>query len=406
MKSDLDTLMERRGFDALMIFGHAAENYPLKYITSGAHIGEGYVIKKRSEEPVLIVGPMERDEAAKSGLRVETYNDYDYYTLLKEKRSPFEALMHMLARMFERHEVRGTVAFYGLADPGRSYMMLTRLASMVEGVTITGETETSIFDEAFSTKDTRELEALHSVAERANQVMSGAIAFIQRHPVQDHHLLKSDGSPLTIGDVKRYIRASLIDHRLEDPEGTIFAMGRDAGVPHSRGEEDQPLELGQPIVFDLFPREIGGGYFHDMTRTFCLGYAPPEVRHAYDQVMLAFNHVMSELAVGEKTGRYQDLTCDIFEEMGHPTLRTHPTTTEGYVHGLGHGISLQIHSRPRLHFNAQETIRPGQVFTVEPGLYYPDRGFGVRIEDTIYVDEQGQFHSLTTYPKDLVIPVG
>jgi Xaa-Pro aminopeptidase len=54
---------------------------------------------------------------------------------------------------------------------------------------------------------------------------------------------------------------------------------------------------------------------------------------------------------------------------------------------------------------SKEVLKPGQVFTVEPGLYYPDQGFGVRIEDTVYVDENGNFHNLTTYPKGLVIPV-
>jgi Xaa-Pro aminopeptidase len=53
-----------------------------------------------------------------------------------------------------------------------------------------------------------------------------------------------------------------------------------------------------------------------------------------------------------------------------------------------------------------ETVQPGQVFTVEPGLYYPSKGYGVRIEDTVYADQDGTFHSLTPFPKDLVIPVG
>jgi Xaa-Pro aminopeptidase len=92
--------------------------------------------------------------------------------------------------------------------------------------------------------------------------------------------------------------------------------------------------------------------------------------------------------------------------MGHPTIRSNPSTVEGYVHSLGHGLGLQIHSSPRFRSYLDDTIERGQVFTVEPGLYYPDRGFGIRIEDTIYVDDNGEFHSLTPFPKDLVIPIG
>ncbi len=104
--------------------------------------------------------------------------------------------------------------------------------------------------------------------------------------------------------------------------------------------------------------------------------------------------------------KYQELTCDIFEEQGHKTLRSHPGTQEGYVHSLGHGLGLQIHSRPRLSAVSTDTIQPGQVLTVEPGLYYPERGFGVRVEDTVVVEADGAIRSLTPFPKDLVIPVG
>ena len=83
-----------------------------------------------------------------------------------------------------------------------------------------------------------------------------------------------------------------------------------------------------------------------------------------------------------------------------------PSTQEGYVHSLGHGVGLEIHSRPRFSSVSEETIQAGHVFTIEPGLYYPDRGFGIRIEDTYYVDSDGSIHSLTPFPKDLVIPVG
>jgi Xaa-Pro aminopeptidase len=163
--------------------------------------------------------------------------------------------------------------------------------------------------------------------------------------------------------------------------------------------------LGKSIVFDLFPRELGGGYFHDMTRTFCLGYAPPEIQQAYDQVMQAFTEVVSTLQVDEQTGKYQNLACDIFEEHGHKTSRSDPGTLEGYVHSLGHGLGLQIHSRPSFRDNSKDLIQVGQVFTIEPGLYYPDKGYGVRIEDTLLVDQDGKFQSLTPFPKDLIIPM-
>ncbi|MBN1427181.1 MAG: aminopeptidase P family protein [Anaerolineae bacterium] len=403
MKSDLDRLMQERGFDTIVVMGLAEGNHTLRYMTNGAVITEGIVIKQHDRQPVLICGPMERDEAAKSGLTVVTYADFDLYKLAKELGNAFEANLHMMAAIFERYQVTGTVSFNGVGDPGRSFMMLSRLSEMLPTIKITGETETGIFDEAYATKDAQEMVAIRTIAGHTNTVMGEVVDFIKRHEVRDNALVKPDGKPLAIGDVKRFLRGRLLEYGLEDNGETIFAIGRDAGIPHSRGEDGDPLKLGQSIVFDLFPRALGGGYYHDMTRTFCLGYAPDDVRRAYDEVMHIFNDVMEALAVGEPCRHYQEMTCDFFEQQGHKTLQSDPSTTEGYVHGLGHGLGLEIHSRPRLNAVSDETLRPGQVFTVEPGLYYPDKGFGVRIEDTVYIDEKGEVHSLTLFPKDLVI---
>lgn len=406
MKSDLDRLMVARGLDAIVVMGEAAGNHALRYLTNGAKITHGVVVKKQGEQPTIICNAMERDEAARSGLPVATTAEFKLHDLIKESGSVFEGELRLLAALLEHYAISGKVGFYGLDDPGRAYLRLGRLDAMLPAVTVTGEGETTIFDEAYTTKDAAELEALRSVAVRTNTVMAETLAFVRQHAAQENRLVKPDGVPLTVGDVKRYLRSRLLEHNLEDAGETIFAIGRDAGVPHSRGEAADALELGKTIIFDLFPRDLESGYYHDMTRTFCLGYAPPEVQAAVDQVMQAFDAALDALAVGEAASRYQDLVCDVFEEHGHKTPRSHPGTDEGYVHSLGHGLGLQIHSRPRLAAVSTDTIQPGQVFTVEPGLYYPERGFGVRIEDTVYVGENGAIHSLTPFPKDLVIPVG
>jgi Xaa-Pro aminopeptidase len=238
--------------------------------------------------------------------------------------------------------------------------------------------------------------------------MRAAIDFIQHHRAKDKVMVKEDSSQLTVGDVKREVLRKLFELNLEDPEGMIFAIGRDAGVPHSAGNADDPLRLGETIVFDLFPREAGGGYFHDMTRTFSLGYARPEAQEIYDQVKLCYDQVVAALRVDEPGRTYQELACDIFEEMGHETIRTNPQVENGYVHGLGHGVGIELHSRPRLSSSELNTDRlvSGSVFSIEPGLYYPDKGYGVRLEDLWTVDQDGVFHCLTDFPRELVVPVG
>ena len=79
------------------------------------------------------------------------------------------------------------------------------------------------------------------------------------------------GKPLTIGVVK-YPDQSLAGRTWsgESAEGTIFAIGSDAGIPHSAGTHADEIRLGKTIIFDIFPQEAGGGYFFDFTRTWCL----------------------------------------------------------------------------------------------------------------------------------------
>jgi Xaa-Pro aminopeptidase len=101
----------------------------------------------------------------------------------------------------------------------------------------------------------------------------------------------------------------------------------------------------------------------------------------------------------------QDLANQLFEERGYPTNRSHPGTQNGYVHLLGHGVGLYIHEGPIIGNPAWKdaVVRPGMVLTIEPGLYFPDRELGVRLEDTFYVHPDGHVAPLVEYPLDLVI---
>ncbi|RMG87603.1 MAG: aminopeptidase P family protein, partial [Chloroflexi bacterium] len=269
-----------------------------------------------------------------------------------------------------------------------------------------GEQGLTLFDEAAITKDAAEIDRMRDVARRTSDVVRATWDYISGHKQADNgQVINEDGQPLTIGAVKRFIRLALIERELEDT-GMIFAQGRDGGFPHSRGEDDDILKVGQAIVFDLFPRELGGGYHHDMTRTWCIGHAPDAVKQAYDLVMEAFDRAVESFGVGKPTRLMDEAVNDVFEAHGHPTLRIDPATTIGYMHSLGHGVGLKIHEMPRISFMAQDDqFQLGNVFTIEPGLYYPEQGFGIRIEDTVYVAENGELVTLTDVPKDLVLPL-
>jgi Xaa-Pro aminopeptidase len=123
------------------------------------------------------------------------------------------------------------------------------------------------------------------------------------------------------------------------------------------------------------------------------------VKHVYDTII-------PELKVDTEFKIYQDRTCDLFEERGHPTVRTDRTTKVGYVHALAHGLGLDVHESPSSgrDSTAEDVLRVGSVVTIEPGLYYPERGLGMRIEDAVVMRPDGKPEVLAPYPYDLVIP--
>jgi Xaa-Pro aminopeptidase len=239
------------------------------------------------------------------------------------------------------------------------------------------------------------------------EVVGRVAEFITHHAVKDEMVMKGEGSPLTIGDVKSKINLWLAELGAENPEDTIFAMGRDAGVPHSSGDSAAALRLGQTIVFDIFPCEAGGGYFYDFTRTWCLGHAPDEALKMYEDVRSTYQTLISELKVNTRFADYQKRTCELFSARGHPTIQENPATEEGYVHSVGHGIGLHVHELPFSGASSSETeiLVPGSVFTMEPGLYYPERGLGIRLEDSVVVNADGSIQIMAEYPLDLVLPM-
>jgi Xaa-Pro aminopeptidase len=223
----------------------------------------------------------------------------------------------------------------------------------------------------------------------------------------DEVLLKEDGFPLTVGDVHSKIRLWVAEHGAELPSGFIFSIGRDAGVPHSTGNPQDLIRLGRTIVFDIYPAEAGGGYYYDFTRTWSLGYATAEAQELYDQVKEIYDQLNANFDLNVPFRNYQVMTCEYFEAKGHQSQLNTKAPVEGYVHSLGHGVGLNIHERPfsGLMVGDDQRLVPGVVVTSEPGLYYPEKGMGFRVEDTYWVRPDGKMEILADYPYDFVLPM-
>lgn len=403
--------MHQYKLDAIVVLGDETPNMERDYITNRAK-ANGIVIQKRDEAPVMIVNGMEIDEAAKSGMKVFNWADFGLYEIrAKYKDDPIAGSRELYNNIFKHFGITGRVALYGtMAVSSFSSMMMHLLDNTMGIELVTGNNDVArLFQTAYETKSPEEIAALKEAGKLTSEVVRRTWEFISSHRAEGDavggRVVDKDGKPLTIGAVKRFIRMQEFELGLNDAEGCIFSQGRDSAMPHSTGEEDDVLQVGKTIVFDIFPTGANSGYYHDMTRTWCIGQAPPEVQTVYNDVFTIFKSVCGALKVGQDTSIYQRMTLDYFEGKGHPTQRVKPGTLDGYVHGLGHGIGLNVHEAPFFSEHSDNKLAPGNVITVEPGLYYPDKGFGVRVEDSVYIDQDGKVQILTDFPYDLVLPL-
>ncbi len=400
--------MQERGLDALWIMGPANHNPAMVYFTGVANLTRADLIKKRGDTPVLFHYPMEREEAARTGLRCRNLNEFNLDEILKEAGgNPAKAGAIRMARIFREMGIRGRVAIGGNVELSSMYAMLAELPVQAPDIQLVSEGEDPILIRARSTKSLEEIERIRSIGKLSTAVIGETAEFLSSHRARGEVLVGRGGEALTIGAVKAFIRRALAGHGAEAPEGTIFAQGRDAAIPHSTGTDSEPVYTGKTIVFDLFPCEMGGGYFYDITRTWCMGYAPEEAEDLHRQVLLAYANAEERIRAGMRANEVQPGVCGMFEARGHPTIRTDPKTERGYVHLIGHGLGLNVHESPSFTMadTNRDVLQPGAVFTIEPGLYYPDRGMGVRLENTVWIRPDGAVEVVAPYPLNLVLPV-
>ena len=174
---------------------------------------------------------------------------------------------------------------------------------------------------------------------------------------------------------------------------TIVACGEMACDPHERGKG--PLSANQLIILDIFPRDSHSGYFGDLTRTVVRGRASEAQRHLWKTCLAGQERILQALRPGLKGQKIHEEIKAFFAKSGYPTTIRNGRWS-GFFHGTGHGLGLEIHEEPRF---VAATFRSGQVFTVEPGIYWPGVG-GVRHEDVIAITNQGH-QLMSNFPKEL-----
>ena len=169
----------------------------------------------------------------------------------------------------------------------------------------------------------------------------------------------------------------------------IVVSGKNSSLPHGV-PTDKLVQAGDFITMDF--GAVVGGYHSDMTRTVAVGSATDEMRLVYDTVLKAQLESEKAIRAGAVCSDVDKVARDIIYAAGY----------EGcFGHGLGHSVGVEIHESPAFSPNCDAVLRAGTIMTVEPGIYLENK-FGVRIEDMVYVTDEGSIN-LTASPKNLII---
>jgi Xaa-Pro aminopeptidase len=233
-------------------------------------------------------------------------------------------------------------------------------------------------------KTADEISAIQSAQCAAVAATNAAIKQIASAQIGKDGLLRCGKTVLTSEMVRATICHTLLDRECNATE-TIVACGPHSADPHERGTG--PLRAGQPIVLDIFPRSGKTGYWGDITRTVCRGPASAELKKMYNAVKAAQAAQLKAVKAGAWTDVVHKTGADLMAARGFKT-ETISGRSQGFIHGTGHGVGLEIHEAPRVSSAVHKKLCAGNIITIEPGLYYPELG-GIRIEDTVLVTKEG-----------------
>lgn len=387
---------------ALVVVARSSEDPNLAPFLDGGRPRRCRLIAPVGEAPRLgYDSPMEREEAAASGLSLIPPEDVEPAAEEGESggkgpRSPGERLGAVLVRSLRACGVpSGRVAVAGRFDVG-AWDRASRALVLEGWQPIEGELLVSRWRRSKSVAELEEIDRVVAAMEGAFRRVAEILA---ASSPDGEGVLWVGSERLRVRRLRDEIARLFASGGWSQPEGNIVAPGPQGAIPHTGGSDERVLRAGESLVVDLFPR---GRLFGDATRTFCVGTPPERLRRGVDLVRDALRRAESRVAVGVSGWSLQEEVCRGFEAEGIPTLRSCPSTERGYVHGLGHGVGHELHELPSFRKDSGEdgVLCAGDVFTLEPGLYEPEDGWAVRLEDMYHLGADGPVR-LTRWPREV-----
>src|ERR671911_30465 len=312
-----------------------------------------------------------------------------------EKQAPVDELLshEELDIIGLARELKSGAKAYGAAVAN----LLDELGASNSPVVVPAHFGVAYADELRRAKTEEEISNIEKTQRAVEAACAHCVSILEEAEIGEDEVLNWRGEALTSELLRAEIDVELL-RRGCAADGTIVAGGPQAADPHERGHG--PLKAGESIIVDIFPVDLSTRYYSDMTRTFVKGEPNEGLQEMYDAVLESQEVALSMIRAGVNGRDVHRKVADVLHAAGYKTnvhdQEEGKPLTEGFFHGTGHGVGLEIHEAPRVSL-ADEELISGDVISVEPGVYDPQIG-GVRIEDLVVVTEDG-CRNLANFPK-------
>jgi Xaa-Pro aminopeptidase len=374
----------------LLIFGdtvrHAELHHELPLV-----VPDPFLYAEIGGERHVVVGSLERARVAEvdGGLTVHTPEEFGYDELVLGGADRAEAQLEVIAR---------ACGLLGLERASVPADFPLEVADRLRAAGIALSVDRALFESRRRVKSVAELAGIRRAQAAAGAGMRAAAELLRGAEPGGDGLL-AGGEPLTCERVREAIRDAVARAGASAGDDLIVSHGAQTASGHEQGSG--PIQSGEPVIIDLWPRDPESACFADMTRTFVVGEPPEELRRYHELTRESLDRVRAAVRAGAAGREVHRISCEPYERAGLPTLlskRPGQVLEEGYFHSLGHGVGLEVHEPPILG-RAPDVLVAGDVVAVEPGCYRPGFG-GCRLEDLVLVTEDGA-DLLTDFPYDL-----
>lgn len=376
----------------LLVIG-APQHDAAAYHLSGFLAPDPVICLRAAGRKYLAVSSLEYGRAEKQANVDEllSYDELEIIKLAKELKSGAKAYAAAIVGLLERIGAAGSPI---AVPPNFAISYADELRA--RGLTLTPEAK--LFGDLRRSKTETEIGHIERTQRAVEASCARAVEVLKESETAADGTLTWRGETLTSELLRAEIDTELLRRNCA-ADGTITAGGPQAADPHERGHG--PLKAGESIIVDIFPMDLSTRYYADMTRTFVKGEPNESLQEMYDAVLESQEAGLAMVKAGVNGKDVHAKVAEVLHEAGYKTnvhdQEEGKPLTEGFFHGTGHGVGLEIHESPRVALADDELI-PGDVISIEPGVYDPKVG-GVRIEDLVVVTEDG-CRNLTDFPKE------